>query len=612
MDRSRRRILIIDDELQIRALLAELLQDKYDCTQVSSAEEALTALGDGDFDLVLSDINMSGVSGLELVPRIHEREPEIVVVMISGQQGIETAIEAMRAGAFDYITKPFDVRHVEVAVRRALEHRRLLLEKRLYENNLEELVRQRTAQIERLAYFDTLTGLPNRVLFVDRLDQALTIAQRTQLVSTLLVSIDRFKKINDTLGHAIGDLLLKEVGLRLQSCLKQGETVARFEGEEFALLLTQIEATEDLVETARAIDEVLKPSFLLAGHEVYLTASIGISVFPHDGDDGSTILQNAGAALYRAKTQGGNNYQFYTADMNSRALKRLAMETSLRRAIENDEFELYYQPQIDFGSGKVVGAEALIRWQHPDLGLLLPLEFIPLAEDTGLIVAIGAWVMRQASFQAESWRRRGFDDFSIAVNVSARQFQQKSFFESVVRVLDETGLRPACLELELTETSIMENAESAVALLSNIRKLGVKIAIDDFGTGYSSLSYLKRLPIDILKLDRSFVNGATSDPDDAALVMAIITLAHNLRLHVIAEGVESEEHLRFLRLLRCDGGQGYLFGRPMTAEAFYSFLVQTAGSAVRQGRWSGDEAVLEFANSISPPPRLETESGSKG
>ncbi|HXM34636.1 MAG TPA: EAL domain-containing protein [Pyrinomonadaceae bacterium] len=585
MEQGKQRILIIDDEPQIRVLLYDLLCEEYDCTQATSAEEALAVLAAADFDLVLSDINMGGISGLELVPHVHQRAPETVVVMISGQQGIETAIEALHVGAFDYITKPFDVRHVEAAVRRALEQRALLKEKRLYETNLEELVRQRTAQVERLAYYDTLTGLPNRVLFADRLDQALTTAQRNQqMVGTLLVSVDRFKKINDTLGHANGDLLLREVGERLQGCIKKGETVARFEGEEFALLFTQIEATDDLVETGQIIDEALKPSFLLGEHEVYLTASIGISLFPYDGDDGATVLQNAGAALYRAKTQGGNNYQFYTADMNARALKRLAMETSLRRAIENNEFVLYYQPQIDFGSGKIVGAEALIRWQHPDLGLLPPLEFIPLAEDTGLIVAIGEWVMRQACAQAESWRKSGLADFGIAVNVSARQFQQKAFFESVVQVLHETGLSSECLELELTETSIMENNESAVALLADLRKLGVKIAIDDFGTGYSSLSYLKRLPIDILKLDRSFVNGATSDPDDAALVMAIITLAHNLRLKVIAEGVETEEHLRFLRLLRCDGGQGYLFGKPMPADLFRSFVDDTAGSSVRAPR----------------------------
>jgi diguanylate cyclase (GGDEF)-like protein len=393
------------------------------------------------------------------------------------------------------------------------------------------------------------------------------------MVGMLFVSVDRFKKINDTLGHAVGDLLLKEVGERLRRCINKGDTAARFEGEEFALLITQIKATDDLVETGNAIDEALKPSFVLAGHEVYLTASVGVSIFPYDGDDSGTILQNASAALYLAKTQGGNNYQFYTPDMNDRALKRLAMETSLRRAVENEEFVLYYQPQIDFGSGKVVGAEALIRWQHPDLGLLPPVEFIPLAEDTGLIVAIGSWVMRQACAQAQSWRQDGLGDLDIAVNVSARQFQQKGFFESVVAVLDQTGLNSRSLELELTETSIMENAESAVELLARIRKLGVKIAIDDFGTGYSSLSYLKRLPIDILKLDRSFVNGATTDPDDAALVMAIITLAHNLRLKVIAEGVETEEHLRFLRLLRCDGGQGYLFGKPMPADLFRASAV---------------------------------------
>jgi diguanylate cyclase (GGDEF)-like protein len=566
-------ILIIDDDAQIRSLLDELLGGAYKCTKAASAEDALALLKEKTFDLVISDINMTGISGLELLPHVHRNCLDTVVLMISGEQTIETAIEAIRGGAFDYIMKPLDLNHVEAAVDRALRHHLLLKEKRSYENNLEELVRERTAQIEHLAYHDTLTDLPNRVLFVDRITQALTLAQRSShMVGIMFLALDRFKKVNDSLGHVVGDLCLTEVAARLRQCVKEGDTIARINGDEFGLLFTQIEGTGDLVELAQIIADALKPSFHLEGQEVYVTASIGISIFPTDGQDPETILKNAGAALNQAKKLGGNKYRFYTADMNARALKRLALETSLRGAIEKEELVLYYQPQIDYSTGRIVCAEALVRWQHPSLGLLPPSEFIPLAEDTGMILQLGVWVMRTACTEARAWQVGGLGSLHIAVNVSAREFRRPDFFETTVDILTETGLEPGCLELELTETTIMENAEAAVDLLSRIRKLGVQIAIDDFGTGYSSLSYLKRLPIDTLKLDRSFVNGATSDPDDAALVMAVITLAHNFRLKVVAEGVETEEHLRFLRLLRCDGGQGYLFGKPMPANVFRSSL----------------------------------------
>ena len=456
---------------------------------------------------------------------------------------------------------------------RALAHHHLLTQKRLYENHLEELIKERTAEIEHLAYHDGLTDLPNRVLFEDRCAQALAIAHRNQhLVAVMLVSIDRFKKVTESLGHAAGDVMLTEAAARLQRCVTNGDTVARFEGDEFALLLTNVTETADLAEIARAVGDAFKTPFRLGGQEVYVSTSMGISLFPSNGEDTSTILRNAVAALYRAKTQGGNNYQFYAADMNALAVKRLELETSMRRAIENKEFIVYYQPVLDLVSGAVVGSEALIRWQHPELGLLPPGRFIGLAEDTGLILDIGEFVMRDACARTRAWQDRGFGRLRIAVNISARHFQEKNFSERLVEILTETRLDPTCLELELTETSIMENTDAAVRVLGQIRKLGVKVAIDDFGTGYSSLSYLKRLPIDTLKLDRSFVKGATTDPDDAALVMAIVTLAHNLRLRVIAEGVETKDQVAFLRLLRCDEGQGYLFGKPMPPEVFESSM----------------------------------------
>jgi len=566
-------ILIIDDDEQVRNLLREILRNGHDCAVAGSAEDALALLKSESFALVISDINMGGISGLELIPLVLEQTPETVVVMISGQQTIDYAIESMRAGAFDYITKPLDIRQVQAAVRRALSHHDLLREKRRYENHLEDLVKERTAEVEHLAYYDRLTDLPNRNLFADRCAQALATAQRNQhLAGVLLISLDRIKKINDTLGHGAGDVVLTEAAARLRQCVGEGDTVARIDGDEFALLLTQVDEAENLADVSLSITEAFKTSFQLGRQEVYVTVSIGISIFPLNGDDSSTILKNAGAALHRAKQQGGDNYQFYAAEMNAQALKRLALETSLRRAIENEEFVVHYQPVVNLSSGEIVGAEALVRWLHPEFGLLPPAKFIGLAEDTGMIVDIGDLVMRTACAQTRAWQDSGFGPLRIAVNISARHFQQANFLDRMVQTLSDTRLDPVCLELELIETSIVENPDTAAELLTRIRKLGARVAIDDFGTGYSSLSYLKRLPVDTVKLDRSFVTGATSDPNDAALVMAIITLAHNLKLKVIAEGIETEEQLNFLRLLRCDEAQGYLFSKPVPAEIFESSL----------------------------------------
>lgn len=700
LDITKPRILITDDEPEIRSLLAELLSENYDCEEANSGEEALERLEEHKFDLLLTDIMMGGISGLELVPRVLEISPDTVVIMISGEKTIESAISALRVGAFDYITKPFDLNHVEAAVKRALDHRALRQAKRFYENFLEELVKQRTAELGRtnqtlstlvqaspvaimmldnelkikawnpaaerifgereedvlgrpfadvagngdregftwleetlndkpssqletrlvnrdgrpvdvniwtatlreidgelagvmaviadvterkqaeeriqyLAYHDTLTDLPNRVLFEDRLNQSLTQAMwNNQKLAVMFLSIDRFKKFNDTLGHAIGDMLLREIAVRLVRCVGGGNTVARFASDEFSLLINQINSAEDAAEIARAVANVLEEPFALSDQELYVTASIGIGLYPYDGRESQPLLQNAGAALYRAKQQGGNNYQFYTADMNARALKRLSVESKLRRALDGEEFRLYYQPQISLSTGQITAMEALVRWQQGDLELLQPAEFIPVAEDTGLIVSIGEWVLRSACRQTKAWIDSGFGPLRVAVNLSPRQFQQRNLLELIDGVLAETGLDPELLELEITESSIMQNAESAIETLSELKTRGVKISIDDFGSGYSSLSYLKRFPIDVLKIDQSFVRDTTTDPKDAAIVMAIITLAHSLNLKVIAEGVETEEQLRFLRLLRCDNMQGYLFSKPLPVDEFEQLLFE--------------------------------------
>ena len=584
-DKNNTHILIVDDEPEIRNMICGILSERYTCAVANSAEEALLLLQTEKYGLVISDINMGGMSGLEMVPQVRASAPNTVIMLISGEQNIESAIEAMRVGAFDYIIKPFDFQHVEAAVRRALEHHTLLAAKHRHENHLEELVRQRTAELNHLAYYDALTDLPNRILFEDRLTQALILAERNrQTLAMLFLSLDGFKKVHDTLGRVMGDRLLQKVAERLRISAHRGETVARFEGDEFALLLTQVGGTEgeDVGAVIFQINESLKLPFLIDEHELFITVSIGISLYPDDGDDAPTLLKNADAALYRAREQGGDNYQFYTADMNAKAMKRLTLENSLRRALERSEFEVYYQPVLDINTRKIVGVEALLRWHHPELGLVQPAEFIPLAEDTGMIVPIGEWVLRTACAQSKSWQSAGFAPLSLAVNLSARQFQQQNLAEVVLRILRETGLNAQDLELELTESSIMKNAEVAVRTLGQLQGMGIKIAIDDFGTGYSSLGYLKRLPIDTLKIDRSFVCDITTDPDDAAIVMAIITLAHNLKLKVIAEGVDSEEQLSFLHLLRCDEWQGYLFSEPLPAESFEELLTQGQNPASSQ------------------------------
>ena len=453
--------------------------------------------------------------------------------------------------------------------------------------------KQAEEKISHLAYYDALTELPNRSLFEDRLPQALSLARRNeQMVAVMLLDLDRFKNINDTLGHSTGDLLLRGVAERLTGCLRASDTVARFAGDGFAVLLTQISRKQDArkiakrteknaLEIAQNILEALKAPFSVDGHELYPTASIGISVYPDDGADPQALLRNAGAALHAVKEQGGNGYQFYTENMNARAVEQLTLESGLRRALEREEFVLYYQPQVDIIGGQILAVEALIRWQSPELGFVSPGDFIPLAENNGLIVPIGEWTLRTACAQNRAWQEEGLPPLRMSVNLSPRQFEQPNLIDTVARVLEETGLGPQYLEFELTEGSIMRNAERAIITLRKLKEMQIQIAIDDFGSGYSSLSYLKRFPIDRLKIDQSFVRDATADPTDAAIIMAIITLAQNLRLKVIAEGVETDEQLRFLRLLRCDEMQGWLFSKAIPAESLKQLLIETSSRPAR-------------------------------
>jgi diguanylate cyclase (GGDEF)-like protein/PAS domain S-box-containing protein len=419
-------------------------------------------------------------------------------------------------------------------------------------------------QIKNIAYHDSLTGLPNRLLFYDRLLMAVAQAHRLgQRLAVLFLDLDRFKLINDSLGHSLGDRLLQAVSERLGACVREGDTVARLGGDEFTLLLPGVARAVDVAKIAEKILEALRQPLVLEGRELFVTSSMGISLYPEDGDDPETLVKNADTAMYRAKDQGRDTYQLYTPAMNATALERLALENSLRKALAQNELMVYYQPVLELDSGHVHGVEALLRWRHPEMGLVSPSDFIPLAEITGLILPIGPWVLRTACAQARTWQAVGHPNLCVSVNISARQFAQGDLAAQVTRVLEETGLQPRYLDLEITESNAMQNADSTVEALRELKALGVRISIDDFGIGYSSLSYLKRLPIDTLKVDQSFVRDITTDPDDATIVTALIAMAHTLKLTVVAEGVESEEQLAFLAARRCDRMQGYLFSHPL-------------------------------------------------
>jgi diguanylate cyclase (GGDEF)-like protein/PAS domain S-box-containing protein len=426
--------------------------------------------------------------------------------------------------------------------------------------------KEREERVRHLAHHDALTGLPNRALLTDRITQAIALAQRNGTrLAVMFLDLDRFKNVNDSLGHSVGDKLLREVAARLLAAMRGSDTVSRLGGDEFVILMPEVSEVSVIAVAARKVLDTVSRPYNIDGHELISTPSMGISVYPGDGPDVETLLRNADAAMYHAKESGRNNYQFFTQDMNARALERLSLERSLRRALEREELRLHYQPQYEVASGKLIGLEALIRWEHPDEGLVSPARFMPFAEETGLILPIGAWVLERACWQNREWQDAGLPPVRISVNISALQFRQPGFADTVRHALRVTGLDARYLELEVTESVIMQDAERVTATLQELKEMGLELAIDDFGTGYSSLSYLKRFPIDRLKIDQSFVRDIPSDGEDAAIISAIIGLTRSLGLRTIAEGVETAEQLTFLRQQGCNEVQGYLLARPMPA-----------------------------------------------
>ena len=551
------RVLLVEDNPGDARLVRIMLSEtgpsaSFDVTHVETLGEAVGNLEEAEFDVVLLDLSLPDASGLEAVNRMQSAASHLPVVVLSGLSDEEVALQAIQGGVEDYLVKGYgDGDLIARSIRYAIERKRA-----------EE-------HLAYLSQYDSLTGLANRALFQDRLAQTCARADRNgNPVALMFLDLDRFKSFNDALGHSFGDMLLRTVAERLTECVREGDTVARMGSDEFGVILEGIRDAGGVASMAQRIADALSLPFLLHDREVFVTISMGIVVRePHGNVD---MIKDATAAMHRAKEFGSNNYQFFTPEMNVQAFQRLAFEGSLRRALERDEFLLHYQPQVDLRTGRIVGAEALLRWRHPDLGVISPEEFVPILEETGIVIPVGEWVLRTACEQARAWQEA--DDLPplrVAVNLSARQFKQHDLTETVSGALRLSGLDPERLELEITESVLMENAQTSGVRLAKLKMdEGLRVSIDDFGTGYSSLSYLKRFPLDVLKIDQSFVRDIADDPDDAAIVSAIIALAHNLRLEVIAEGVETEAQLAFLRERGCDQIQGFHFSRPLPPDAF--------------------------------------------
>jgi diguanylate cyclase (GGDEF)-like protein len=562
-------VLVVDDDRSTRGALRYTLQrDGFHVEEAADGEQALKLLKRMRPDVILMDAMMPVMDGFTACAKVQNlpNGRSIPVLMITALEDKSSVERAFAAGASDFIPKPIHFAVLSQRVRRIIEA-----------NRAEKRVRH-------LAYNDPLTGLPNRSLFFDQLGRRIEEAKKTgESVAVLFLDLDRFKNVNDSLGHDVGDRLLVAVAQRIRNSVRNADCVARLGGDEFTVVLADAANAASAATAAQNIGRSLANAFQIDGHDIYVTTSVGISMFPNDGADAGMLLKHADTAMYRAKkTKAG--FQFFEAAMEQSISERVRLENDLRRALQRDELEVYYQPQARFENKQIVGMEALVRWNHPTRGVISPLEFIPLAEEAGLIESIGEWVLRTSCTQLQRWIQVGLPVIRVSVNLSVKQLLRPDFTQTVERVLEDTGLRPHLLELEITESTLMEHAEDTLEALERLRNLGVRLAIDDFGTGYSSLAYLKRFPVDVVKVDRSFVRDVPHDADDAAIVKGIIALAHSLRLEVVAEGVETEAQLAFLRAQQCDMLQGYYLSMPVPADQFARYLaVATKHDAERGG-----------------------------
>jgi diguanylate cyclase (GGDEF)-like protein len=569
-------VLLIEDNPGDARLIREMLAEQPEAPfQLHFAERlahGLELLSKGAADagmpaLVLLDLSLPDSFGLETFAKVYAHSPQVPIIVLTGNDDQTVALSAVKGGAQDYLVK-------------SRLDRELLLRSMQY-----SIERKRyQVQLEHQANYDALTGLPNRNLLHDRLRQAVYAQRGARAMAVVFIDLDHFKFVNDSLGHGTGDKLLRGMADRLRGVLREGDTVARLGGDEFVVILNDQGGEEVIFRAMQRIMLEVSQPMMIDGKELYVTCSAGISLHPQDGADVDTLLKNADAAMYRAKDGGRNNFQFFTSEMNERINERLSLENALRRALERKEFLLHFQQKIDLRTGAIAGAEALVRWSHPELGVLRPERFIPLAEETGLIVQIGEWVIREACRQTRAWLDQGLRPGLVSVNLSARQFRQDGLVRTVSRILEETGIDSRHLEIELTESMVMHNVNTAIATLHGLKSLGIALSVDDFGTGYSSLAYLKDLPIDTLKIDRSFVRdiGYGEGADEGVIAQAIISLGHALHLKVIAEGVETERQLGFLRRHGCDEVQGFFYGEPVSPDNYARLLENAARKKVRK------------------------------
>ncbi|HED35579.1 MAG TPA: EAL domain-containing response regulator [Gammaproteobacteria bacterium] len=550
-------IIIADDDPSILLLLRHFLtENNYDVTEARSGLEAIELCREQTFDLAIFDLVMPDVDGIsackEITLQTSSPPPVLIVTSLDDDTSINHAFDA---GAIDYITKPINWSVFKQRVKRIVES----------EKNCQK--------IKRLEFHDALTGLPNRTLLLDRLESATLRAHRNKsMIALMMIDIDNLKLINETLGHENGDKLIQSVASRLSRATRSTDTLSRSGGDEFNLIIEDIQQLEDVALMAAKFSAVIEHDLTLMDQVVHVNACIGVSVFPQDGVDIGSLLSHADAALYRTKERGGNTYEFYSPELGQKARRRLKIENALRHAIENDELIVYYQPKINLNDNAATGIEALVRWNHPEQGIIPPDEFISIAEETGLIIQLGQQVIEKACAQFKQWQDAGIPVSNISINVSARQFREQDLVSILQQVLEQYALDATHIEFELTESTLLKNEDQSEAKLNQLHEMGIKISIDDFGTGYASLAYLKRLPIDILKIDRSFTDGIVHDPDDIAIVNAICGLASGLGLKLVAEGIETAEQLKRIKDLGVDYGQGYYWSPPLPADQYAELL----------------------------------------
>lgn len=588
------KILVIEDEELVRANILEMLEaEEFETVGAANGQVGVQLAKQELPDLILCDVMMPELDGYSVLSALRElpETASIPFIFLTAKASKSDLRAGMELGADDYLTKPFSRNELLGAIATRLEKQSRL------RSHYTRALRQVAERLNHIVHYDSLTNLPNRLLLQERFNSICQLLANPEMqnapIPIFLVSLDRFHRIHEALERQVGELLLKNVAQRLAASLDPQDTIAHISIDQFALILSprsqhrqDFLKSVDRVETnsqspklkaffkvfAQAILDLFKQPFLLGAHEIFMTASIGISIYAEDGKDLDTLIKRADLARKQAQSHGGNQYQFYQAEMKPISVETLAIETDLRRAIVADQFQVLYQPQIDLKTGEIIGAEALIRWHHPERGLMSPAQFIPIAEESDLIIALGEWVLHTACSQGKKWHELGLEPIKIAVNLSARQFTQIHLKPRLLKILQSTGFNPKYLELEVTESVLVQHVSSTIQIMNDLKALGIQISVDDFGTGYSSLIYLKQFPFDTLKIDQRFVRNLTADSRDAAITLAIIQMAHSLNLKVIAEGVETDAELAVLRQNQCDAIQGYLFSRPIPACEFEVFL----------------------------------------